>query len=125
MINNTQESYVLSEINIEETIVRINDFCKNGFQHTHDWMDFPDKISKNFDELTFEKSYQSYLYNAGTEWVIAENLNNDSIIYIDSSQYEYLQHKILLGSKLIFTENAIYYIEKNREWQKYVGKIYT
>ncbi|MEK4315842.1 hypothetical protein NSQ37_15505 [Bacillus sp. FSL P4-0334] len=122
MIKNTCESYVLSEENIEEVSVKINEFCKNGFSHAHDWMEYSDMPSKRFDQLTFEKDYPSYKYNSEAKWKKGK-YKDESVIWLSSSQNKRIFHAIGIGTEIMFADNAIYYIEKTRDC-KYVGKIY-
>ncbi|KTF59125.1 MULTISPECIES: hypothetical protein [Bacillus amyloliquefaciens group] len=118
----TWESYVLSEENIEEINVKINEFCKNGFSHTHDWMEYRGMPSKRFDQLTFEKDFPSYRYNSDAKWVKGK-FKDESGIWLKSSQNKWLFPAIDIGNEIMFADTAIYHIEQSMDC-KYVGKIY-
>ncbi|QIW80099.1 hypothetical protein [Bacillus tequilensis] len=122
MITNIKESYVLSEENIEEVNVKINEFCKNGFNHTHDWLEYSGMPSKRFDQLTLEKDFPSYKYNSEAKWVKGK-FKDESVIWLNSTQNKRIFHSIGIGTEIMFTDTAIYYIEQSMDC-KYVGKIY-
>ncbi|MEN7436488.1 hypothetical protein AAGV27_15195 [Bacillus velezensis] len=122
MITNIKESYVLSEENIKEVNVKINEFCKNGFSHTHDWLEYSGMPSKRFDQLTFEKDFPIYKYNSEAKWVKGK-FKDESVIWLNSTQNKRIFHSIGIGTEIMFTDTAIYYIEQSMDC-KYVGKIY-
>ncbi|PTU25903.1 hypothetical protein DA469_21290 [Bacillus subtilis] len=99
MTLNNNETYILNETNIEEITKKINDFCKNGFNHTHDWLEYTGMTSKGFDQLTFEKDYPTYNYQKEAKWIKKED---NSMIWLNSIQDKWVVHTITMGTVIIF-----------------------